>query len=109
MHRQIIVNPHEVLGRSRTATQTSSTSKKILFVAVFGCAALACLSATSLNQANAAAGSLSAAKAALSVQAAADATQNAHTHAVQTSQPRLSSQRQGTVKQHLAQIKQVRA
>lgn len=68
---QIIVNPHEVVGRSRSASQTSSTSKTVLLVAVIGCAAVACVAISGLDSsASAPAGlSLAEAKAALSVRA----------------------------------------
>lgn len=47
---QIIVNPHEVVGRSRAGSRTSSTSKALLLVAVLACAAVACLAISSVDQ-----------------------------------------------------------
>jgi hypothetical protein len=107
---QIIVNPHEVMSRSRGMRSASSAPSAALVLAVLGCAALACLAVSGGDAAaSPAAGTLAEAQAALSrpsaparpvvVPQASRAHFSAKAHA--------ASGRMHATQQHLALAKQV--
>ena len=106
---QIVIHPHEVVGRSRgvaRSTSYSSGSKAVLVLAVLGCAALACLAVGGgASAANTSGGSLAETVQSVSARHAPVVPQASRAHF--SSKANAASGRMHATQQHLALVKQV--
>ena len=106
---QIVIHPHEVVGRSRGVVRpTSSSSASVLVFAVVGCAALACLAfAGGASAANTSGGTLAETVQSVSARHAPVVPQASRAHF--SSKANAASSRMHATQQHLALVKQVLA
>ena len=108
---QIVIHPHEVVGRWRGVTRptsSSSGSKAVLVLAVLGCATLACLAgAGGASAANTSGGTLAETVQSVSARHAPVVPQASRAHF--SSKANAASSRMHATQQHLALVKQVLA
>lgn len=105
---QIVIHPHEVVGRSRGVVRPTSSSigsKAVLVLAVLGCAALACLAVAGGASANTSGGTLAETVQSVSTRHAPVVPQASRAHF--SSKANAESGRMHATQQHLALVKQV--